>query len=72
MNGAQSILASVPTAAPVRAMFVAQLPADGLGRHVPLLARRAPCSYRPDFIPTCPNTLSQEPRVVGVLKRGSS
>ena len=48
-------------------MLMAQFPAVGHKLHVPLLAGRVNWPYRPDLIYTCPNPVSQEPRVVGLL-----
>lgn len=57
----------MPVAVLIRVMLVAQLSADGHGYHVPLLAGVVDRPYRRDFIPTGPNSLSQEPRMVGVF-----
>lgn len=62
-----ALIASMPVAVLARAMLVAQLPAVRHGRHVPLLAGAVNWPYRPDSIHACPNSLPQEPRVVGIL-----
>ena len=57
----------MPVAILARLMLVAQLSAVRHGRHVPLLAGDLDWPYRPDSIHASPNSLSQEPRVVGIF-----
>ena len=49
------------------AVLVAQLSAVRHRPHFSLLAGGLDWTYCPDLIPACPNPLSQEPRVVGIL-----
>ena len=57
----------MPVAVLARLMLVAQLSAVRHGRHVPLLAGDLDWPYRPDFIHASPDSLSQEPRMVGIF-----